>query len=419
MKSPTTLVTYRAISDVIAKGTFFLLTVLAARRLSGHAFGVFALGSTLGWVIGVATDAGLQIHLARRVAQTDPRYAGLWLARWLPIRMVTAAVALAVTIGLARAVVDERRAAVAVVLLVAVYIVNSLVEFLNYFYRGLGRTDIESTLTIVSRVATLALGVGALIWRPSVPALALSMLMPALGALWWSMRTARALSGSWPAGRTHRRIGTNAVWRELVDDVLPIGAAVVLSALYFRIDVLLIAWWTGSEEVGAYNAVFRVVEALRLFPAAVLAVALPRLSRATSNKDVVRLGAALGGVSALAAAVVWALAGWLIPFCYGPGYSWGVPAFRVLLLAFPLMSLNYALTHQLIGWNRHRGYAVLCAAALAFNVALNARLIPELSILGAAWTTVWTELLLTAGCAGLLWSGLPERDPSPTEPAVA
>ena len=83
------------------------------------------------------------------------------------------------------------------------------------------------------------------------------------------------------------------------------------------------------------------------------------------------------------------------------------------------MSLNYALTHQLIGWNRHRAYAVLCAAALAFNVALNARLIPELSIVGAAWTTVWTEVVLTAGCAALLWGGLPATDPSPVEPAVA
>ena len=113
------------------------------------------------------------------------------------------------------------------------------------------------------------------------------------------------------------------------------------------------------------------------------------------------------GLSAIGAAVVWALAGWLIPFCYGPDYARAVPAFRVLLIAFPLMSLNYALTHQLIGWNRHRAYAVLCAGALAFNVALNARLIPELSIVGAAWTTVWTEVLLTAGCAALLWGGLP------------
>ena len=66
------------------------------------------------------------------------------------------------------------------------------------------------------------------------------------------------------------------------------------------------------------------------------------------------------------------------------------------------MSLNYALTHQLIGWNGHRAYAVLCLGALVFNVALNARLIPALSLNGAAWSTLATEALLTAGCAAIL-----------------
>ena len=47
-------------------------------------------------------------------------------------------------------------------------------------------------------------------------------------------------------------------------------------------------------------------------------------------------------------------------------------------MAFPLMSLNYALTHQLIGWHGHRAYAAMCALALVFNVALNVKLIPSI-----------------------------------------
>jgi len=37
-----------------------------------------------------------------------------------------------------------------------------------------------------------------------------------------------------------------------------------------------------------------------------------------------------------------------------------------------------------------------------FNVAINARLIPAMSIEGAAWATFWTEALLTAGCTAAL-----------------
>ena len=73
-------------------------------------------------------------------------------------------------------------------------------------------------------------------------------------------------------------------------------------------------------------------------------------------------------------------------------------------MSFPLLSLNLALTHQLVVWDGHRAYAALCAAALAVNIALNARLIPLYAIDGAAWTTLATELFLTAGCAVALWA---------------
>ena len=65
-----------------------------------------------------------------------------------------------------------------------------------------------------------------------------------------------------------------------------------------------------------------------------------------------------------------------------------LPAFRILVLSFPLFSLNYALTHQLIGWDGQRAYAAICAVALLRQLALNARLIPALSIDGAAWATL-------------------------------
>jgi O-antigen/teichoic acid export membrane protein len=177
----------------------------------------------------------------------------------------------------------------------------------------------------------------------------------------------------------------------------------VLSALYFRIDVFLVQLWSGTESVALYNAVFRLVEALRLFPAAVLAVTLPSLFRARDLRPLLHISTPVTAFAAVVAALLWFNAGWAIPLVYGAHYSAAVPAFRILLLSFPLLSLNYALTHQLIGWDGQRAYAALCGLALAVNVALNARLIPLRSIEGAAWSTLGTEVFLTIGCAAGLW----------------
>jgi O-antigen/teichoic acid export membrane protein len=405
MRRQTALVAYRALSDVAGKGAFFVVTIAAARRLSPDAFGVFSLASTIGWIAAIGTDFGLQVHLARAVARR-PDDAARLLRVWLKLRIGSAAAALAVIAAGLFAVPAARPYASAIALLVATYLVSGLIEFLHYFYRGLSRSDVESTLTLGQRLATLALALFALWLRPDVTLLAAAMLLPVAVTFVWSARLATSLAAktrTLPAPPALPALAVQSVLAELKRDVFPIGAGVVLSALYFRIDVLLVGIWNGAQAVGMYNAVFRLVEALRLFPAAVLAVALPVLCRATNMRPAAQVSGAVTAFALVASLAAWLAAGWLIPFLYGAPFAEAVPAFRVLLFAFPLMSLNYALTHQLIGWNGHRAYAAICGAAFLFNIALNARLIPSLSIVGAAWSTVWTEVVLTVGCVGALW----------------
>ncbi len=346
------------------------------------------------------------MHLARVVARSEPPASGAVLRRWLRWRLTAAGLALGITAVGAAVWSADTAVAIALVLLVATWLIGALTEFLNHFFRGLSRTDIESTIALVSRLVTLVAGAAALAWRPTLMPFAAALLLTAVLTFAVSLRTAARLTGSAllariEPGPAHRR-------REFLRDVAPVGVGVVLSALYFRVDVLLLQHWRGAEAVGAYSAVFRLIEALRLFPAAALAVALPELCRAESTRPMIRLATRLGGGAVVLAGAIWLAAGWLIPFCFGPAFADAVPAFRILLIAFPLMTLNYALTTQLVAWDRHRAYAALCAAALVLNVALNARLIPAQSIVGAAWTTVWTEVWLTLGCTIAL-AGFSER----------
>lgn len=387
------LVGYKAFADLAGKGSIFVVTIVAARRLTTEAFGVFSLASTIGWMLAVAADCGIQLHVARAVART-PSDAGAVLGDWLRVRLWTTAGAIAL---LAAAAVASRTAvsvAVPIVLFACVYGASGLVEFLHYFYRGLSRSDIESSLTLLQRGGTLACGVAALVWRPDVSVLAIAMLIPVAATLAGSLRIARSFATSTVIGQAP----TGSFGR----DVLPIGAGIVLSALYFRVDVFLVELWRGTEALGLYNAVFRLIEALRLFPAAALAVALPALCRAPDLRPLSRIAAGVTAFAIVGTMALWATSGWLIPLLYGDRYAAAVPAFRVLSLSFPLLSLNYALTHQLIAWDGQRSYAAICAAALAANVAMNARLIPALSIEGAAWSTLGTEAIVTLGCAAAI-----------------
>src|SRR5476649_2921127 len=84
------LIAYKAFADLADKGSLFVITIVAARRLSPESFGVFSLGSTLGWIVAVVSDCGIQLHLARAVARR-PAEASQLLRGWLRVRLWTAA----------------------------------------------------------------------------------------------------------------------------------------------------------------------------------------------------------------------------------------------------------------------------------------------------------------------------------------
>ena len=195
MKRQTALVAYRAASDVISKGAFFLITIAAARRLAPASFGIFALASTIGWIAAIASDFGIQLHLARAVA-LQPTDAERLLRRWLALRVATAATALGLIAAGLFGLPAARPYAPAALLLAATYLVSGLIEFLHYFYRGLSRTDVESTLTLGQRIATLGLALLALWLRPNVTLLAAAMLLPVVVTFAYSVRLAMALARS-------------------------------------------------------------------------------------------------------------------------------------------------------------------------------------------------------------------------------
>lgn len=414
------LVSYRAASDALGKAAVFAVLLLAARRLPTASFGLFSLASTLGWILAVATDFGLQLHLARAISHAPERLSDI-LRPILRLRVVLGATALAIAAAPAFVWLPPAQAT-ACVAIVAAYLISSLVELLNYVYRAVSRSELESTLNLLQRLATLALAALLLAVAPDLSALAWSMLLPpaiAFGSSLWIVRTIARPS------TTARGVVTAAATapaelsrRTFAREVLPIGLGIVLSALYFRIDLFLIEYWRGVEEVALYNAVFRLVEALRLFPAAVLAVLLPAVFRRRDAAFVWKLSGGLTAFGVAAAAVGLLLASPIVDLAYGPKYAAAVPVLRVLLLAFPLLSLNYGLTHQAIGWGAQRAYAVICGAALAVNVGANAVLIPRMGAVGAAWSTLGTEACLTIALVSVLGSSRSRASSWPAPSAI-
>ena len=188
------------------------------------------------------------------------------------------------------------------VLVVFAQLTGAIIETVAHYFRGIERSEIESAIHAAHRFTTLVLALIVLTWWPRLDFLGAAMLVPAVIAHAGLDRDRLApLSGS-QGVREIQGSGepSRLTPSTFVRDVFPLGAAVLISALYFRIDVFFVERWQGLEAVGGYNAVFRLVEAMRLLPAAVMAVTFPMLVQATDTRLVQRIGGALAiaGVAA-------------------------------------------------------------------------------------------------------------------------
>ncbi len=390
--TPSKQIAYRTFAEIAGRLCSFGLVVLAARTLDTPVFGVFSLAWASGWLLSIAADFGLQLHSSRQVA-LRPEDAGSVFRRRLPVRLlVLAALAAAAALLVRQGVEPAFRWPVFAI--VASHLVTSLIDFCNHFFRGLGRSDWEASVTLLQRGAALLIAAAWTLLSPGLAAFAGALQLSA----WLALGAARPLV----SGQVLPRTAPASKEPSPAAGVFAIGLGILLSALYFRLDLFVLETSWGSRQVGLYNAVFRLVDAARLFPAAVLAVVFPLLCRPGHGRVFRRALAGLTGLSLLLLAGGWVLAAAAVPLLYGDAFREAVPIFRLLLLSLPLLFVNFLLTHQLIARGRERAYAGVCAAGLAASLVLTLSLVPPLAGEGAAWACLGREGLISAGCFWML-----------------
>jgi len=187
--------------------------------------------------------------------------------------------------------------------------------------------------------------------------------------------------------------------REIVIEALPLGMAVILIAVYSRIDTLMLRWFRDSEAVGYYTFAYRAVDLAAplslmfigsIFPllsnhhAADERVAFRRLYQ--RSQDVLTLL----GISMLTMMILFARP--LVHLVGGDLYAPSVTSLRILAMAFGLIWLSNLVDHSLIAVGRQDVLLKNAALGLVVNVGVNLVLIPTYGKEGAAAATVVTEL---------------------------
>ena len=196
------------------------------------------------------------------------------------------------------------------------------------------------------------------------------------------------------------------VWRRILILALPMGAVMVLSTVYFRVDTVLLSLMKNSFDVGIYGAPYKILEVFLAIPTIFMSSVLPVMTRALDehNKEhalgVFRRSFDFMSLTSLPLVVgIILLATPIMILIAGPDFAISGPVLAIIMLKLLGSSLNSVMIYTIISAGEQRRLLLPYAIAVIFNIGANLLLIPTYSYLGAAAVTVLTEIwvLIAAG----------------------
>lgn len=377
------------VSQVLGRGLYILFSFYYINRYLGiEAKGLWASLFALFGILSAFSNLGFEVWLTREVAAStiDRRHAlsflfrakgGLWLA--------------ALGLGSFWVVVDDYPP-----LMAAAFGLGLIAEGIalaeQAVFEGLGRIREIAFMSFIKSGGFTLLAVPFLILTPSLNLFA------------WVFAAAlilRALFG-WRAWRMlpEQVASPPRSWRPF----LLMGSFTVVTIIYFKVDVLMLAFMLGRESAGNYDNAYLFVEGVMFISAAAGTLLYPRLVKADQAAKAILFDAmfklilCLGLCGATAIALLGQPVGRLL---IGPLFDGARQPLAVLGFALPIMFVNGLLNRWLFSEHRER-FALICATAVAvFNVIGNYLAIPAYGAAGAAAITVLTEGLLLA--IWLIW----------------
>jgi O-antigen/teichoic acid export membrane protein len=187
--------------------------------------------------------------------------------------------------------------------------------------------------------------------------------------------------------------------KSIIKQGWPFALLVGFSAIYNRIDVLLITSLKGFEQTGYYTAAYKIFDLLNFFPAAVSFTLFPFFAGLMAKNAIAEVKVNLEKYIRIMifAAVPLAVGGALlsvklISLVAGPGFESAAPVLAILIWA-PAIQFIYIPVNSLIISQLTKKALIITGANVVVNILGNLLLIPHYGIKADAAMTVFSESL--------------------------
>jgi len=382
---------YLAVSEAFSMIVLFSVTVIIARTLGDTVYGQFAFIIAFAQLFQVLADFGLNIIGVRELSINKNEFQK-YLSNFLGIKLIVSFITFALIL-ITTQVLDKPDYIKHLIYIAGGYIVfYTGADFLRSVFRAQEQFKYEAYTKISQHLLLLILVLFAA-RHTSLSQFAWSYFISAVYA---------AFITAWVVWKRFSHFSfafDRKLIRTLIKESWPLALANVFVVIYFRIDTIMLSLMQSDKETGWYNAAYLLIFSLAFFAYIIIMSVYPRLTQLVHEslyhaKRLYRQSLLLVTVAGIVILGIAALiARHIIPLLYGQEFLPAVKIFYILALAVFFSYLAHVWLYTLNALGKQKIYTWATAIGMTLNLVLNFIFIPRYSYIGAAWTTVATEIV--------------------------
>jgi len=378
--------------QAIGRALRAILIIAAARTLGTTDWGVFSYALSLAAAFTVFSDIGINALLVREGSRNSD-LTSKYLSTGLAIKIGLLAILSVFAVSAKDLIIRIPEASALIPLVIAIFILDSLRDFVSAIARSIERMDIEAKGQIATNVGIVAFGLLFLIISPSSSSLALG----------YVIGTFIGLFAVFIPLRKYFRGLIKEFSRKLVKEILvsawPLGLVSLMGVITINTDILVLGTVGSAADVGLFSAAQKPVQLLYLIPSLLAAAFFPTLSREAGENGQFRKTLEQGIRSAYLFAAPLAVGGALaakpvIELLYGAEFVSSYISFALLSLTFVFVYPSLFFTNALFARNSQKSFYGYLIIGVLVNIILDVVLIPHMGIAGCALATLVVQAAL-------------------------
>ncbi len=191
-----------------------------------------------------------------------------------------------------------------------------------------------------------------------------------------------------------------SLWSDLLKKSIPLGLASIFTMIYFKLDAIMLSVMKGPKDVGIYSLAYKILESLIFFPAMLVGLVMPLLSRYafSEKKRFEQIGQKTMDILLIFVVPLvigtFFLSKQVVVLVGGQSFLTSAGVLNILIIATGIIFLEVLFSNTIISLEKQKVLTYIYAIGLLVNLITNWIFIPRYSYYGAAATTLLTELVV-------------------------